>query len=71
MDMTQNIAQRSSQAGGKGRVVPLDFAWLRRSAAQRQAVVPVFLPFRGCPVRCVFCAQDVHCLLYTSDAADD
>ena len=26
----------------------------------RQAVVPVFLPFRGCPVRCVFCAQDVQ-----------
>lgn len=28
--------------------------------AARQAVVPVFLPFRGCPVRCVFCAQDVQ-----------
>lgn len=26
----------------------------------RQAVVPLFLPFRGCPVRCVFCAQDVQ-----------
>ena len=26
----------------------------------QQAVVPVFLPFRGCPVRCVFCAQDVQ-----------
>ena len=29
-------------------------------AGGRQAVVPVFLPFRGCPVRCVFCAQDVQ-----------
>ena len=29
-------------------------------AGERQAVVPVFLPFRGCPVRCVFCAQDVQ-----------
>ena len=60
MDMTLNSAQGSSQLGGKGRAVALDFAWLRRSAAPRQAVVPVFLPFRGCPVRCVFCAQDVQ-----------
>lgn len=60
MDMTLNNAHHSSQIVGKRRVVPLDFAWLRRSAAQRQAVVPVFLPFRGCPVRCVFCAQDVQ-----------
>ena len=58
--MTLNSAQGSSQLGGKGRAVALDFAWLRRSAAPRQAVVPVFLPFRGCPVRCVFCAQDVQ-----------
>ena len=29
-------------------------------AGGRQSVVPVFLPFRGCPVRCVFCAQDVQ-----------
>lgn len=31
-----------------------------RQSPVRQAVVPVFLPFRGCPVRCVFCAQDVQ-----------
>ena len=60
MDMTLNSAQGASQLGGKGRAVALDFAWLRRSVAPRQAVVPVFLPFRGCPVRCVFCAQDVQ-----------
>lgn len=60
MDMAQNIAQGSSQIGNKKRAVSLDFAWLRRSAVPRQAVVPVFLPFRGCPVRCVFCAQDVQ-----------
>lgn len=40
-------------------VLPIDFGRLRPRAA-RQAVVPVFLPFRGCPVRCVFCAQDVQ-----------
>jgi len=60
MNMAQNIAQTSSQTGGKERPVPLNFAWLQRGAEPRQAVVPVFLPFRGCPVRCVFCAQDVQ-----------
>ena len=60
MNMAQNIAQASSQIGGKERPVPLNFAWLQRDAEPRQAVVPVFLPFRGCPVRCVFCAQDVQ-----------
>ncbi|WP_411329841.1 radical SAM protein [Desulfovibrio desulfuricans] len=60
MGMTLNSAQRPSQVGDKERAVPLDFAWLRRNTTQRQAVVPVFLPFRGCPVRCVFCAQDVQ-----------
>lgn len=60
MNMAQNIAQTSSQTGGKERPVSLNFAWLQRGAESRQAVVPVFLPFRGCPVRCVFCAQDVQ-----------
>lgn len=27
---------------------------------QRHALIPLFLPFSGCPVRCVFCAQDVQ-----------
>jgi len=27
-------------------------------APQKRAVWPVFLPFAGCPFRCVFCAQD-------------
>ena len=25
-----------------------------------QTLIPLFLPFSGCPVRCVFCAQDVQ-----------
>lgn len=52
--------RRRHAAGGIAGAVPLDFGWLRRGTARRQAVVPVFLPFRGCPVRCVFCAQDVQ-----------
>ena len=28
--------------------------------AEHPPVFPVFLPFSGCPVRCVFCAQDVQ-----------
>ena len=27
---------------------------------QGYALIPLFLPFSGCPVRCVFCAQDVQ-----------
>lgn len=56
----QGRTQGSEPARTDGRAVPLEFGWLRRSAEPRQAVVPVFLPFRGCPVRCVFCAQDVQ-----------
>lgn len=29
-------------------------------ARARHAVFPVFIPFSGCPVRCVFCAQEVQ-----------
>lgn len=53
-------AQSSGMAQENLRVLPLDFGWLQSGREQRQTVVPVFLPFRGCPVRCVFCAQDVQ-----------
>lgn len=29
-------------------------------AAPRRAIVPVFLPFSGCPRRCLFCAQEAQ-----------
>lgn len=44
--------QGPSQGSGQGQC--------RGRTGERQAVVPVFLPFHGCPVRCVFCAQDVQ-----------
>ena len=28
--------------------------------ARARAIVPVFLTFRGCPARCIFCAQDIQ-----------
>lgn len=51
--------------------MPWPFASVRAS----RAVVPVFMPFMGCPVRCIFCAQDVQtggaslCLSQRLDAA--
>lgn len=42
------------------RYVPFQWYCGQGKTGVRIPVVPVFLPFHGCPVRCVFCAQDVQ-----------
>lgn len=34
-----------------------DFQWPRKA---RRVIVPLFLPFQGCPSRCLFCAQEIQ-----------
>ena len=53
---TPPVADVLSDSGAE--VLRLPWAW--PTAASRRSVIPVFLPFQGCPVRCVFCAQDVQ-----------
>ena len=38
--------------------LPLPVDW--PAPRVRPAIVPVFLPFRGCAVRCIFCAQQIQ-----------
>ncbi len=39
-------------------LAPLVAPWPQ--PARSRPIVPVFLPFRGCPTRCIFCAQDIQ-----------
>lgn len=39
---------------------PLSVAMPWPGVAPRRAIVPVFLPFLGCPRRCLFCAQEAQ-----------
>lgn len=38
----------------------LSLPWPPPARATQQPVVPVFIPYAGCPVRCVFCAQHIQ-----------
>ena len=62
----RGVARAAERLSG-ARALPVDIAWPPRAVEKGQAVVPVFLPFRGCPVRCVFCAQDVQTGLGAAD----
>ncbi len=47
-------------ARGTGSRSPVSVAVPWPGAAPRRAIVPVFLPFLGCPRRCLFCAQEAQ-----------
>ncbi len=49
--------RRRCFAGVKA-VVKLSFPW--PSHKEKNVIVPVFLPFAGCPARCIYCAQNLQ-----------
>ena len=48
--------ENQADSSGEDGKLRLPFPWPRPHAAH--PVLPVFLPFAGCPARCIFCAQD-------------
>lgn len=55
---------------GFPRAVAFSVAMPWPDAAPRRAIVPVFLPFLGCPRRCLFCAQEAQTGQRTPTGAD-